>query len=160
MIVLQRITLHLARTKQHPEGTSKIGYDIVAPLDRAGRLDADAWRAHRAECRVKRFRASKPEAYGVLLHRPGGVDGATWAIDYNLDRADDDELAIGWGAIVSSSATTSRSVTKTGRCRHFASQTSGRRKSRLEEVLVRVVLAAAIVFAVALPAAAQTGRSA
>jgi hypothetical protein len=98
MIVLQRITLHLARTKQHPEGTSKIGYDIVAPLDRAGRLDADAWRAHRAECRVKRFRASKPEAYGVLLHRPGGVDGATWAIDYNLDRADDDEVGYRLGS--------------------------------------------------------------
>jgi hypothetical protein len=96
--VLYRITLNLARTKEHPEGSSNIGYSIVAPLDRAGRLDAEAWRVHRAECRVKRFRPGEPDAHGVLIHRAGGLDGATWAIDYNLDRSDDDEVGYRLGS--------------------------------------------------------------
>ena len=96
--MLQRITLHLARTKEHPEGTSKIGYDIVAPLDRSGQLDAEVWKAHRAECRVRRFRQGEPDAYGILIHRPGGAEGATWMIDYNRDRSDDDEVGYRLGS--------------------------------------------------------------
>jgi hypothetical protein len=52
---LKRIVLHLARSKEHPEGSSRHGYDLVAPLDAAGRLDAHAWREARARCRVRRF---------------------------------------------------------------------------------------------------------
>jgi hypothetical protein len=34
----------------------------------------------------------------VLIHRAGGLDGATWAIDYNLDRSDDDEVGYRLGS--------------------------------------------------------------
>ena len=53
-IMLQRITLNLARTMDHPDGSAGIGYELVAPLDNDGRLDAEGWRTRRKECRVRR----------------------------------------------------------------------------------------------------------
>ena len=38
-----------------------------------------------------RFWPGEPDQHGVLVHRPGGAGGATWMIDYDQDRADDDE---------------------------------------------------------------------
>lgn len=89
--MLHHITLHLARSKEFPEGSSRHGYEITAPLDENGMLDQAEWRERRAECRVRRFWGGEPDRRGILSHRSGGADGATWAIDYNLDRTDDDE---------------------------------------------------------------------
>jgi hypothetical protein len=89
--MLQRITLHLARSPDFPEGSVDHGYEIVAPLDAGGHLDDEEWRSKRAQCRVRRFWPGEPDRYGLLVHRHGGADGATWMIDYNLDRTDDDE---------------------------------------------------------------------
>jgi hypothetical protein len=96
--MLQRITLTLARTKEYPEGSTRIGYEILAPLDGDGRLDAEAWSARRKECRVRRFRPGEPDGHGVLMHRAGGAEGATWTIDYNAERADDDEVGYRLGS--------------------------------------------------------------
>jgi hypothetical protein len=41
--MLKRIRLELARTPEHPEGSSKCGYEFIAPLDGHGHFDADAW---------------------------------------------------------------------------------------------------------------------
>ncbi len=87
--MLQRITLHLARTPEHPEGSAAHGYDIVAPLDAQGHLDAKTWRQERGRCQVRRFWAGEPDRFGVLMHRPGGSGGATWMIDYG-DRLGED----------------------------------------------------------------------
>ena len=89
--MLHHITLHLARSKQFPEGSSRYGYDITAPLDAEGHLDQDEWAAKRAHCRVRRFWADEGERQGVLVHRPGGAGRATWMIDYNRDRPSDEE---------------------------------------------------------------------
>ena len=89
--MLQRITLNLARTRDFPDGSARHGYEIVAPIDAAGRLDADEWRKERSHCRVRRFWQGEPDQHGQLLHRPGGPGGATWIIDYNRDSTDDDE---------------------------------------------------------------------
>ncbi|MDR6870374.1 hypothetical protein J2Y55_001374 [Bosea sp. BE125] len=89
--MLQRITLHLARTPSHTEGDSRDGYEIAAPLTDDGRLDAEQWRLERDRCRVRRFRPGKPDRHGWLLHRAGGDGGATWLIDYDNSRRDDDE---------------------------------------------------------------------
>jgi len=89
--LLHHITLHLARSKEFPEGSARHGYEITAPLDETGRLDQDEWREKRAQCRVRRFWPGEPDRQGVLIHRAGGADGATWMIDYDLDRATDDE---------------------------------------------------------------------
>jgi hypothetical protein len=89
--MLHHITLHLARSKQFPEGSSRYGYEITAPLDAEGRLDQDEWGARRNHCRVRRFWADEGERQGVLVHRPGGSGGATWMIDYNQGRLGDEE---------------------------------------------------------------------
>ena len=89
--MLQRITLHLARTPDFPHGSTRHGYEITAPLDSDGRLDSTEWSSKRAQCRVVRFWPGEPERRGLLVHRPGGSGGATWIIDYDQNRADDDE---------------------------------------------------------------------
>ena len=89
--MLQNISLRLARSPGHPEGSSQHGYDIVAPLDGTGHLDADGWRKARDRCRVRRIRAGEPVRHGRLVHRAGGANGATWLIDYDDRTTADDE---------------------------------------------------------------------
>ena len=59
--MLHHVTLHLARSKQFPQGSSRYGYDITAPLDAEGHLDQDEWAAKRAFCWVRRFWADEGE---------------------------------------------------------------------------------------------------
>ncbi|WP_230530158.1 hypothetical protein [Microvirga roseola] len=89
--MLYQITLHLARIKEYPEGSARHGYEITAPLDAEGMLGPVAWKAARAKCRVRRFWPDEFDRYGLLVHRPGGSGGATWVIDYDPERAIDDE---------------------------------------------------------------------
>ena len=89
--MLKRMTLHLARCHEHPDGSVDYGYEIVAPIDADGRIDVNAWQNARDRCRVRRFWAGAPDRLGRLVHRAGGPDGATWLIDYDAARTDDDE---------------------------------------------------------------------
>lgn len=89
--MLHHITLHLARSKEFPEGSSEYRYEITAPLDPSGMLDPAEWKAKRHQCHVRRFWRGEADRSGFLIHRPGGAGGATWAIDYDPDRAVDDE---------------------------------------------------------------------
>ncbi len=97
MSSLKRITLHLARDKQHPEGSIRHGYTFVAPLDEAGRIDAAAYAANRGACTVHRFWADEPEQVGWLKHKPGGAGGATWGFDYDANKDTDDEYGHRFG---------------------------------------------------------------
>jgi hypothetical protein len=90
--MLQRISLHLGRTPAQPEGSSRDGYEITAPLDAEGRLVAQEWQASRDKCRVRRFRPGEPDRHGWLLHRAGGEGGANWGIDYDDASSEDDEF--------------------------------------------------------------------
>lgn len=91
----RRIRLELAREPGHPEGDSRIGYSIVAPLDGEGRLDADTWRAFKTDCRVVRVRADQESEHGYLRRRPGG----SWAFHYAFeDGGEDDDPAYRLGA--------------------------------------------------------------
>lgn len=96
-IPLKRITLHLARSKQHPDGSARHGYEFVAPLRPDGTLDAEVWKEARAACRVKRFWEGEPDETGHLIHRPGGKGGATWAFDYDPAGSADDEAGYRFG---------------------------------------------------------------
>jgi hypothetical protein len=95
--VLKRIRLHLARSKAFPEGSSRHGYEFVAPIDANGHIDPELWRQHREHCGVRRFWNGDPEQIGKLLHKPGGAEHARWVFDYDASRADDDEAGYRFG---------------------------------------------------------------
>jgi hypothetical protein len=89
---LVEITLHLARSKEYPNGSTTHGYRLIAPLDRHGHIDAGLWRKNPDICTVTRFWGNQLPAHGRLVHRPGGADGANWGFDYDRHRQDDDEV--------------------------------------------------------------------
>ena len=55
MSKLHKVTLHAARSKTFPEGSIRHGYEFIAPLTAEGKIDAEAWKAHRGECFARRF---------------------------------------------------------------------------------------------------------
>jgi hypothetical protein len=96
--VLKRIRLNLARSKDFPGGSSRHGYEFVAPLDGTGHIDVDLWRKHRAHCRVRRFWEGEPDEIGLLVHKAGGNEHARWIFDYDLAAENDDEAGYRFGA--------------------------------------------------------------
>ena len=94
----KRIRLNLARSKEFPQGSSRHGYEFVAPLDDQGHIDVEQWRQHRENCRVRRFWEGEDDEIGLLVHKPGGPEHARWMFDYNPDRADDDESGFRFGS--------------------------------------------------------------
>lgn len=84
---LKRIRLELARDRDHPEGRADCGYDLVAPLDAGGHIDAEAWHRQRARCRVRRFWTRIPDEIGHLIRKPGG----SWAFHYDIHGDPDDD---------------------------------------------------------------------
>jgi hypothetical protein len=90
-IHLMKITLHLARTKEFPEGSMRHGYEVIAPLDHAGHIDVEGWHNMRHACVVHRFWGNEPRMRGMLVHKAGGVRGATWLFDYDRSSDTDDE---------------------------------------------------------------------
>ena len=95
---LKRIRLHLARSKEFPEGSSRHGYEFVAPLDASGHIDTALWHKHRDSCRVRRFWNDMDDEDGRLVHKPGGAEHACWVFDYDATRSDDDEAGYRFGA--------------------------------------------------------------
>lgn len=95
---LKRIRLNLARSKAHPQGSSRHGYEFVAPLDASGHIDPVLWQKHREHCRVRRFWAGESDEIGRLVHKPGGTEHARWIFDYDLAAEDDDEAGYRFGA--------------------------------------------------------------
>jgi hypothetical protein len=91
---LKKIRLNLARTKEHPNGSARHGYEFVAPLDADGHIDADGWKKAREKCRVRRFWGGEEEDIGHLVHRPGG----SWAFRYDIAGDEDDEAGYRFGA--------------------------------------------------------------
>jgi hypothetical protein len=90
-VQLKKITLHLARTKEFPDGSIRHGYDLIAPLDGNAHIDARSWQDRRNACVVHRFWGNEPRMRGMLVHRAGGVHGATWVFDYDQAKDNDDE---------------------------------------------------------------------
>lgn len=84
---LFRSRLELAREKDHPVGSALHGYDIVAPLQSDGHLDAAEWKARRSHCTVRRFWQGEADQQGELIHTRGGK----WALSYDPSTDEDDE---------------------------------------------------------------------
>ena len=97
---LKRIRLNLARSKEVPQGSSRHGYEFVAPLKADGHIDEALWKQHRDHCRVRRFWEGEDDETGFVVHKPGGPEHGRWMFDYNPRRADDDESGYRFGAHV------------------------------------------------------------
>jgi hypothetical protein len=95
---LKLIRLHLARSKKFPLGSTRHGYELVAPLDPKGHIDQELWRKYRDQCRVNRFWQGEEDQIGRLEHKPGGSEHARWVFDYDRTRVDDDEAGYRFGA--------------------------------------------------------------
>ena len=95
---LKRIRINMARSKEFPSGSSRHGYEFVAPLDSKGHIDPAIWQQYRHRCGVRRFWEGEADQYGHLVHKPGGAEHARWVFDYNRDRLDDDETGYRFGA--------------------------------------------------------------
>jgi len=87
-LALTTIRLELARTKDHPEGSSAHGYEFTAPLDADGHLDRDGWREYRQVCTVRRFWRGEEDEVGLLLHDRGG----RWVFSYAPGEEDDEPI--------------------------------------------------------------------
>lgn len=86
-VTLFKIRVELARTPDFPEGSVNHGYEIIAPLDKEGHIDAEGWRANRSKCTVHRFWGTDPEEHGLLRH----TRGRNWIFDYDETTDEDDE---------------------------------------------------------------------
>jgi hypothetical protein len=95
---LKRIRLNLARSKEFPGGSSRHGYEFVAPLDAAGRIDPELWRRYRERCGVRRFWPGEPDQVGRLVHKPGGKEHSRWVFDYDQSAEEDDEAGYRFAA--------------------------------------------------------------
>ncbi|MCA3629759.1 MAG: hypothetical protein IOC35_05485 [Methylobacterium sp.] len=93
---LQRITLTLARSKEYPNGSAAHGYEMVAPLDGNGHLEAGEWAKAKQACTVRRFWADEEFDLGHLVHR-GGSKGGSWAFTYDIAGDEDDEAGFRFG---------------------------------------------------------------
>ena len=94
---LKRIRLNLARSKEFPQGSTRHGYEFVAPLRPDGRIDAELWRKHRGHCGVRRFWEGEDDEFGRLVHKSGGAEHARWIFDYDETAEDDDEAGYRFG---------------------------------------------------------------
>jgi hypothetical protein len=91
---LYKIRLELARDHDFPEGSRMRGYEFTAPLDAEDRIDHQAWKTHRDQCRVLRFWEGNDDEVGHLIRKPGG----SWAFHYDLlGDPDDDESGYRFG---------------------------------------------------------------
>jgi len=95
---LKHIRLELARSKEYPLGSTRHGYDLIAPLDEGGHIDPELWRKYRKNCCVRRFWDDEEEAIGSLVHKPGGSEHARWMFDYGTGDDDDEEAGYRFGA--------------------------------------------------------------
>ena len=97
--VLKRIRLNLARSKEFPTGSSRHGYEFVAPLDVDGHIDPELWRKYREHCGVRRFWGTDEEV-GRLVHKSGGNERGRWVFDYDQSAEEDDEAGYRFGSHV------------------------------------------------------------
>lgn len=86
---LKRIRLELARDPDFPSGSHTHGYAFTAPLDDNGHIDAEAWKANRDLCRVRRFWEGEDDELGHLVRKRGG----SWAFHYDIGEAEEDDEA-------------------------------------------------------------------
>jgi hypothetical protein len=74
-LALKRVRLELARSPEHPDGSSNHGYEFVLPLTPDGQLDRADWERAPELCTVHRFWEGEEDETGQLVHAGKG----SWA---------------------------------------------------------------------------------
>ena len=113
---LKRIRLNLARSKEFPSGSSRHGYELVAPLDPFGRIDPQLWQRYRDHCRVRKARTIKSVIWSIRREgrsTPAGYSTMIPTHGWMTRRA------IASGRTSLRPANTSRSMTMPARCTPF-----------------------------------------
>lgn len=88
-MTLKLIRLELARTKDHPDGSHKHGYEFTAPLADDGQLDDAGWAEYKQVCTVLRFWGDdEADEHGQLIRTRGG----RWAFSYEPGDDDDEPI--------------------------------------------------------------------
>jgi hypothetical protein len=90
--VLKHIRLALARSKEFPNGSARHGYDLVAPLDKDGRMAKAPRRLPRAQ-----VLGGEDDAVGHLVHKPGGAERGRWTFKYGPAAAENEEAGFRFG---------------------------------------------------------------
>ncbi|NNF78896.1 MAG: hypothetical protein HKN05_12785 [Rhizobiales bacterium] len=86
-MTIKKIVLELARDHDFPNGSRAHGYRFTAPLTDDGRIDPEAWKTHRDQCRVVRFWGDEEDEVGHLIRKPGG----SWAFHYDIHGDEDSD---------------------------------------------------------------------
>jgi hypothetical protein len=84
---LASVLMLLARNPGFPEGSDARGYELRVPLGADAHLDAEAFRARREDCTVRRFWQDQPDQHGHLVHGRHG-----WRFDYGPGTDDDEPI--------------------------------------------------------------------
>lgn len=82
----RHIRLLLARGAGQLDGNASEGYDLLAPLQTDGKLDAAEWKQKQQHCRVRHFKVGQEDRIGKLRRKPGGQ----WYFDYEEGDVDDE----------------------------------------------------------------------
>lgn len=85
-MALKRVRLELARSAEHPDGSSRHGYEFVLPLTAEGKLDLADWKRAPELCTVHRFWEGEDDETGQLVQTGKGK----WAFSY-VEGDEDDE---------------------------------------------------------------------
>jgi hypothetical protein len=85
-LALKRVRLELARSPEHPQGSSRHGYEFILPLAEDGKLDRADWERAPELCTVHRFWDGEGDETGQLIRTGKGK----WAFSY-VEGEDDDE---------------------------------------------------------------------
>lgn len=81
------VRLELARSPRFPNGSASRSYLLHLPLDSAGLVDEDAFRAAPALATVRRHWPNERDRSGLVIARKNG-----WVFSYAAGDADDEEL--------------------------------------------------------------------
>lgn len=87
-MMLMKIRLELARTKESPAGNPNHGYELIAPLDESGKLDPKSWVSTRQLCSVRRFAPKTADEHGLLIH----TARKSWVFSYQPGAEDDEPV--------------------------------------------------------------------
>jgi hypothetical protein len=96
----KRIRLNLARSKEFPLGSSRHGYEFVAPLDAEGHIDLAQWKKEHKHCRVRRFWEGEEDQTGQVMFNERAPEGSRWFFDYDQEESEDDERGYRFGTHV------------------------------------------------------------